>query len=371
MTKAFDEPIRVLQILPGGHVCGGIENFVMNYYRNLDRTKVQFDFLVHYNDKGYYDDEILKLGGKIYYTNIRNDKKIIKYIKYLNNFFKEHKEYKIIHGHMPGLAPLYFFVARINHVKCRIAHSHVTDTEKTLKGRLLKLIIYSISFFSNYYFACSKEAGKFMFKNKKFEIINNAIDFEKFKYDENKRLKIREELGIDDKFVVGCVGRFNQQKNHQFLIRIFYELLKNNSNSVLLLIGEGELENDIRAQASNLGIIDKVIFLGVKNDVGYWYNAFDSFVLPSNFEGLGIVLIESQVNGLPTYTSSVVPEEANVSNLIKFISLSDDPKEWAKKIAKGKIRVDKTFEIDRKGYNLKKEAIKLQNKYIDLYKELT
>ena len=372
MKKASKEdgPIKVLQILPGGHVCGGIENFVMNYYRNIDKTKVQFDFLVHYNEKGYYDDEIKKLGGHIYYTNVRCDKKIFKYFRYLNSFFKEHKEYKIIHGHMPGLAPIYFFVAKLRGVKCRISHSHVTNTERTLKGRILKIVIKNIRFFSNKYFACSIAAGKFMYGKRNFTVINNAIDVNKFKFNSQKRDELRKEYKVDDKFVIGCVGRFNQQKNHKFLIEIFNSVLKIKNNATLLLIGEGELEEQIKLQAKELGILDKIQFLGIKSDIYNYYNMFDVFVLPSNFEGLGIVLIESQVNGIKTITSDVVPREACVSDLIDFIPLTTSPEEWAKIIVKNVDRKDRIKEIEKVGYSLKIEAVKLQNRYLDMYKEL-
>ena len=364
-----NEPIRILQILPGGHVCGGIENFIMNYYRNIDRSKVQFDFLVHYDEKGYYDDEIKSLGGKIYYSNVRKDKNIIKYIIFLNKFFHEHQEYKIIHGHMPGLAPIYFLIAKMNHIKIRIAHSHVTDTEKTFKGKILKPIIKMIKYFSNIYFSCSTEAGKFMFGKRKFDVINNAIDFEKFKFDSTQRDKIREELDIKDEFVVGSVGRFNYQKNHTFLLDIFCEILKINQNAKLVLIGEGNLQDEIKEKAKNLDIIQNIKFLGVKDDVQNYYNAFDVFLLPTNFEGLGLVLIESQVNGLQTFTSDVVPGETKVSKLIHFISLKEDASYWAKKIMSNvNTRTDVTSEIEEKHYNIKKEAQILQAKYIRLEK---
>lgn len=364
-----EEPIRILQILPGGHICGGIENFIMNYYRNIDRSKVQFDFLVHYDEEGYYDDEIKALGGKIYYTNVRRDKNVIKYIKFLNKFFKEHKEYKIIHGHMPGLAPIYFFIAKINGIKVRIAHSHVTDTEKTLKGFILKPIIKLIKYFSNTYFSCSQEAGKFMFGKKEFIIVKNAIDFEKFKFDQNKREKIRKQLKLNDEFVVGCIGRFNHQKNHTFLLDIFSEMLKIKSDSKLVLIGEGKLEDEIKEKARNLGILENIIFLGVKDNIQDYYNAFDIFVLPTNFEGLGIVLIESQVNGLQTFTSDIVPEETKVSKLIHFISLKNDASYWAKEIMKEPYeRQDVIVNVEEKHYNIKKEAQILQDMYIGLLK---
>lgn len=362
-----EEPIRILQILPGGHICGGIENFIMNYYRNIDRSKVQFDFLVHYDEKGYYDDEIQSLGGKIYYTNVRKDKNILKYIKFLNKFFKEHREYKIIHGHMPGLAPIYFLVAKLNGVKIRIAHSHVTDTERTFKGTILKPIIKSIRFFSNVYFSCSNEAGKFMFGKRNFTVVKNAIDFEKFIFNENKRNEIRKDLKLNNEFVVGCIGRFNHQKNHTFLLDIFSEMLKTKKDSKLVLIGEGALEEKIKEKAEDLGISKNIIFLGVKDNVQDYYNVFDTFLLPTNFEGLGIVLIEAQVNSLPTYTSDVVPEETNVSKLIHYISLKNPASYWANDIlSSNNERKNVIEDIEKKHYNIKVEAQILQDKYIGL-----
>ena len=361
-----EEPIRILQILPGGHICGGIENFIMNYYRNIDRSKVQFDFLVHYEEKGYYDDEILQLGGKIYYTNVRKDKKIIKYIKFLNKFFKEHKEYKIIHGHMPGLAPIYFMMAKINGVKIRISHSHVNDTEKTLKGRILKLVIKTIKHFSNVYFACSEDAGKFMYGKRKFTVIENAIDIDKFSFDLSKREELRKELELKDEFVLGCVGRFNYQKNHFFLLDIFSEIHKLEQNTKLVLIGEGDLENDIKQKAKELNIEKDILFLGVKKNIQDYYNVFDVFVLPSNFEGVGIVFVEAQANGLKTFASTEVPKEAKVSELIHFISLQKEPSYWAKEILSNKMdRKDVTKEIEENNLSIKKEASKLQNMYIN------
>ena len=362
------EPIRILQIVPGGHVCGGIENYIMNYYRNLDTTKIQFDFLVHYKEKGYFDEEILKLGGKIYYTNVRKDKNIVKYIIFLFNFFKNHKEYKIIHGHMPGLAPIYLFMAKINGVKVRIVHSHATDTERTIKGNILKLIIKMIKYFSNVYFACSEEAGKFMFGKRKFFVIKNAIDFEKFVFNKEKRIEIREKLNLNNSFVIGCVARFNKQKNHEFLLDIFSEVLKEKKNAKLLLIGEGPLEKQIKEKAIKLEIIDKIIFLGVTENVNYYYNTFDAFVLPSNFEGLPIVIIESQVNGLSVFISDSVSKEAKISDLVYFISLKESARYWAKMIITNNIRKDEKNCISKSGYDIKKSVKILENKYLQLYK---
>lgn len=363
-----ESDIRVLQILPGGHVCGGIEFFVMNYYREMVKLGVQFDFLVHYKQKGYFDDEIKKLGGKIYYFSVREDKNLIKYIYQLCKFFYKHKEYKIIHGHMPGMAPIYFFIAKIFGVKCRISHCHVTETENTLKGKILRRIIKIIPFFSNIYFACSKEAGFFMYGKRKFKVIHNAIDIKKFAFNKDKREQIRKKLGITDNFVIGHVGRFNLQKNHKFLMEVFNQVYLKNNKARLLLIGEGPLENEIKKQVKELELENAVMFLGVREDVADLYNAMDCFVFPSIFEGLGIVNIEAQTNGLSCCISDVIPEEVQITNLVKFLSIKDTFKVWAREILgfKDKERISEIKRVQKAGYDIKSEAKKLRCIYIKL-----
>jgi glycosyltransferase involved in cell wall biosynthesis len=363
--------IRILQILPGGHVCGGIEFFVMNYYREMVKLGVQFDFLVHYKQKGYFDDEIKKLGGRIYYFSVREDKNVIRYIYQLCKFFYKHKEYKIIHGHMPGMAPIYFFIAKLFGIKYRISHCHVTETENTLKGKILKQIIKIIPYFSNVYYACSKEAGYFMYKNREFKIIHNAINTKKFVFDKDKREKLRKALNIDENFVIGHVGRFNLQKNHGFLINVFNEVYLINKRAKLLLIGEGPLENKIKEQVKKLGLEKNVIFLGVRNDIEDLYNVMDCFVLPSLFEGLPIVGVEAQASGLPCYFSKNITEEIGITQLANFISLSESPKLWAEKIIKNRHieRRNMLESIIKSGYSITCEVKKLKEIYINLIKE--
>lgn len=365
-----DKTIRILQIMPGGHVCGGIEMFVMNYYRRLVNQGVQFDFLFHYKEKGYFDDEIKSLGGEIYYFSIREDKNILKYIYQLFKFFAKHREYKIIHGHMPGMGPIYFFVAMLCGIKVRISHAHVTETEKTLKGNILKRIIKIIPFLSNTYCACSNAAGKFMYGSRSFKVINNAIDTDKFVFNEYKRLILRKELNIENDFVVGHIGRFNIQKNHMFLLNVFSEILKLNGKSKLLLVGEGPEENSIRRKAKDLGIESQVIFLGTRNDVCDLYNVMDCFVLPSIFEGLPIVGIEAQCNGLPSFFSDEITDELGVSDLANFLSLEDDERFWAKEILEKSYvsRVDMKEFIMSADFDICKEAKKLKNYYCSLSK---
>lgn len=372
MKNSNKEPVRILQILPGGKVNGGIENFVMNYYRNIDRNHVQFDFLVHYKEKGYFDDEIKKLGGKIYYFSVREDKRVFKYIKDLVKFFREHREYKIIHGHMPGLAIIYFFIAKICKISVRISHSHVTTTENTFKGIILRHLIKLIKYFSNCYFACSMEAGKFMFGRKKFEIIHNAIDIEKFTFNLEKRKEIRKKLGLENNFVIGHVGRFDLQKNHEFIVEVFNEVYKKNNNVRLLLIGEGILKEKIKTKVKKLGLENKVIFNKVVSNVNDYMCAMDIFLLPSIFEGLGIVGIEAQATGLFSIFSDVVPKEVEVSNLCKFISLKNKEK-WVEVInnfltSSFKREKNNYLEvIQNSGYDIKIESLKLEKKYIEIY----
>lgn len=362
-----NEKIRILQILPGGHVCGGIEIFVMNYYRELVKHGIQFDFLVNYKEKGYFDDEIKELGGKIYYLSVREDKNLFKYIWQLFKFFNKHKEYKIIHGHMPGMAPIYFTVAKLMGVKHRISHAHVTETEQTVKGRILKHIIKNIHYFSNIYFACSKAAGNFMYGKLKYRVIHNAIQTNKFIFNEKKRYELRNKLGINDKYVIGHVGRFNLQKNHDFLIDVFYEVSKLDESAVLLLIGEGPLEQQIKEKVNKLGLKDKVIFLGTRQDVADLYNVMDVFALPSLFEGLGIVAIEAQTSGLPCILSNKIPDETHITKSVYYLDINNN-KKWADLILKQKdiIRIIGDSEIVSAGYSIKDEAGKLKKLYRDI-----
>ena len=215
------EPIRVLQVVPNMN-SGGLENLIMNIYRNIDRSKVQFDFIVHYEKRGFFDDEIESLGGKIYRFSVREDNNIIKYVKDLNLFFKNHPEYRVVHGHMASLGFIYLGIAKKYKVPVRIAHSHGTSHLRTIKGYIKFFTFKLVKYESNVNFACSTEAGKYLFGNKrKFEFIPNAIDMDKFEYDEEIRKEYRHKLDLDGKLVLGHVGRFNLQKNHNFLLDIY------------------------------------------------------------------------------------------------------------------------------------------------------
>ena len=310
---------RILQIVPNMQ-SGGLETFIMNMYRNIDRSKFQFDFIVHYRERKFYDDEIEKMGGKIYRFSLRNDNNIIKYIIELDAFFKKHKEYKIIHCHMASIGFLAFLLAKKNGIKIRIAHSHNSNTENTLKGVIKSILIKPFKYLSTHRLACSEQAGKFLFGKMKFKVVENAIDISEFLYNFDVRQKVRKELNLQNKFVIGHIGRFCKQKNHDFLIDCFAKFHKENNESVLLLIGEGELKEKIQTKVKELNLDESVIFLGNRKDVNELYQAMDCFAFPSKFEGLGIVLIEAQVSGLKVIASTNIPEEAIITDNIKLLN---------------------------------------------------
>ena len=365
-----EEIIRILQI--GMHnKIGGVETYLINYYRNIDKNKIQFDFINMY-DELCFTDEIKKMGGIIY--DVSNVKKNpIKYSKELYKIIKNNK-YEIVHINMLSVAnALPIIVAKFAKCKNIIVHSHNTSTPKNIVRKLLNFLNKILLKMANHFYACSNLAGEWMFGKKALEknklvVINNAIDCDKYLFNEKVRSEIRKNLKIEDKFVVGNVGRFSYQKNHKFLIEIFNEIVKMRSDSVLLLIGEGELQEEIENQINKYELKDKVIFLGTTNEVEKYLQAMDVFVFPSRFEGLGIVTIESQATGLRTITSDIVPNEVNITDLVEKVSLNKTPSEWADIIVKNNIknRCSQTKAIEKKGYNIKLEVKKLEKQYIGM-----
>lgn len=363
-------PIRVLHIVPNMQA-GGLETLIMNIYHNIDRDKVQFDFLVHYTGDYFYDEEIRSLGGKIYKFSVRNDNNFIKYLHDLDNFFKRHSEYKIVHGHMESLGQFYFKAAKKNGILVRIAHSHNSSTENTIKGKMKKILLKRYPTYATDYLACSEQAGKFMFGNHKFRVIKNAIIVDNFLFNKRTRNEMREKLRLQNAIVIGHAGRFCEQKNHKFLIEIFREIAKKEPNSILLLIGAGETEDSIHKLVGDYGLSSRVIFLGVRKDIANLYQAMDCFAFPSLFEGLGIVAIEAQCSGLPVVGSDLIPQEAAVTDQFHYMPLSASPDKWADKIIKeAKLeRIPEVSKIQAAGYDVSQVASKLQDFYLEKYKE--
>ena len=365
----MDKPIRILHILQRMEA-GGTQALLMNIYRNIDRNKVQFDFLVEYPDKQFYDEEILKLGGKIYYSNVRNDFNIFKFIKKLKKIIKEN-DYKIVHMHTYSIGYFCLKAAKECEVPVRIAHSHNNETVHDFKylPKLFMQKIYTI--YANYLFACSEEAGRYLFKNKDFKVLNNAIDSKKFIYNEDRRKEKRKELGLENSFVVGHVGRFHPQKNHKFLIEIFAKIKERKDNAKLLLIGTGDLENSIKKQVQKLNLQNDVLFLGNRTDVNDLYQAMDIFIFPSLFEGLGIVAIEAQASGTPIVCSNKLPLEIEISSIYKKLSLNETAEAWADEAIKlagdNKSKQNLQQEVINAGFDLSDIVNKLQEFYIKSY----
>lgn len=366
------EPIRVAHVI-GNWLGGGVESVVMNYYRNIDRNKVQFDFLCSESSTDIPYEEIEKLGGRVFI--VPNYTKVVKYQKELQKIFKENN-YKIVHSHISTMSVFPLRAAKKAGVPIRIAHSHSTTNMKEKKKNLLKQVLRPFSrVYATDYMCCSELAGRWLFGNKEYDkgniyLLNNAIDLDKFKYNESLRKEKRKGLGInDDTLVIGHVGRFVEQKNHRFLIDIFNEIHKKNNNSVLLLAGQGPLMDEIKNKVISLKLEKNVKFLGQRNDIDKLYQAFDVFLLPSLYEGLPVVGVEAQATGLLCELSNDMTKEIKVLDTTRFISLNTSAEEWATIIlddySKFK-RHDTTSEITKNNFNIKNETSKLENEYSEL-----
>ena len=369
-----DSPIRITQII-GKWLGGGVESVVMNYYRHIDRSKIQFDFICDEDSTNIPYDEINSLGGKV--ILIPPYQKVIKYHNELKKVLKD-GNYKIVHSHINTLSVFSLWAAKSAGVPVRISHSHSTTNKKEKKKNLMKQVLKHFSkVFATDYMCCSELAGRWLFGDKEYDrgnvyLLNNAIDLDKFKYDENIRKEKRKELNIsDDTLVIGHVGRFVEQKNHRFLIDIFNEVHKERKNSILLLAGQGPLVEEIHEKVNELGLNESVRFLGQRKDIDKLYQAMDLFLFPSLYEGLGMVAVEAQVSGLPCVVSTEIPEIAKVTEKITFVNLENKIETWTEiifKYIKNINRKNINFTDGIKKYDIIKEATKLEKKYLNLYK---
>lgn len=357
--------MRVLQVVTHMNR-GGLETMLMNYYRHVDRTKVQFDFLTHREKRGDYDDEIEALGGKIYRLPVLNPWNA-KYRKALVSFFETHSEYNVIHVHQDCMSSVILKEATKHNIPVRIAHSHSSSQDKNFKY-LIKLIYRChIPKYATKMFSCGEEAGRWMFRGAKFEVLNNAIDAKKYVFDYEKRREQRKYMNIDeDCLLLGHVGRFCFPKNHTFLIDIFSEICKK-KNAKLLLVGDGELRAQIEEKVKKLNLSDKVIFTGIRSDVANLMQAMDIFVFPSNYEGLPVTLIEAQASGLPCVISNQVPIECKKTDLVQQIALEEKAEVWADKIIEmAHTERENTYEeIKKSGFDIQENAKKLQEFYLN------
>lgn len=363
---------KVLHVLSGMNA-GGMEGMIMNYYRNIDRSKYQFEFLINDLGKVFYEDEIIKLGGKLHRAPSQR-KNILKNHYCVRKILLEN-DYDVIHAHQ-GITYYYPLKCAKNvGVKNRIVHNHGIN-----RGFLKYLKIYNniyarnrISSLANNFIACSKTVLNHIFSKRviqtnNYTILPNAIDVEKYKYNESARKKIRKELGINDEKVLIHIGTFTKPKNHHFLIEVFNEYLKYNPEAKLLLVGDGELKSVIKSLVLDLNIDKSVRFLGVRGDVSDLLSAADVMLFPSLFEGLPLTLIEGQASGINVISSNNVSDECAVTRLVRFVEI-DSAKKWVAEIRKAKDVVDRTKynkALLNTNFSIKK-AVKQLEKIYDRY----
>ena len=360
--------IRVLHINSSLSTNSGVMRVIMNYYGYIDKSEIRFDFMYYIESENNYKQTIENNNGKYYM--VESPRKLIKFKKDLAAFFQQHKdEYDIVHLHDVFLARFIYKIAKHNGVKKVIVHSHAAEWSSHFIGKIRnRLLCKNIQCFSDTYFACSEAAGDHVFKNLNYKVINNAVDLEKFSFSELKRTQLRQAMRLEGKIVIGHVGRFNPQKNHPFIIEVFNEIVKQRPNAVLLLIGEGKLQQDIKSMAYKMNLTDKMLFLNNRTDVNDLYSAMDVFILPSLYEGLPMAGVEAQAAGLRCVMSENVTKEAAIGD-VAFLKLSDSIEVWANEIIQ-KAESERTanaFQTAKsKGFSIADEAKKLS----ELYKQL-
>jgi len=362
-------PLRVLHVAVNMNR-GGAETLVMNIYRNINRSNIQFDFLTC--KPGDFDDEIKELGGKIHRIPYISDVGHFNYIQELRQFFTANSHYKIIHSHLDKMSGIVLREAKKAGIPVRVSHSHNTRSEGGAAARTYKWLVGNfISTNATTFFACSNDAAKWLFNKKSNNtvILKNGIEYDKFIYSEAIRKQVRLELNLEDNdYVLGHVGRFNKQKNHPFLIDLFAEFIKLNKNAVLLLVGDGEERGPIEKKIRNLHLEKNVRFLGLRKDIEIILQGMDLFVFPSLHEGLPVSLIEAQGAGLPCIISDRISNEVDLGmNLIEYAPL-EDMGMWIKKIQKAVSkktpRIPEYDSLISSGYDIRDTAKKMESFYL-------
>ena len=356
ITESINRPVRIAHII-GKLNAAGVEAVVNNYYKNIDHNKYQFDYYIDSDSSCKPPKDLIDMGAR--YFVIPPYQHLFSHIKTLVRLFKENK-YLIVHSGMNTLAPISLFAAWMAGVPIRINHNHSTAGKGEFKRNCLKYCLRPFAkLFANYYCACSKYAGKWLFgknffNSGKVTVFNNAVDTSKFAFSKSNRDRLRKELGISNKYVIGHIGRFTKQKNHSFLIDIFEQYYKTNPNAVLLLVGIGELQDEIKDTVKQKKLEDAVIFLGKRSDVDELYSAMDVFLLPSLYEGLPVVGVEAQVSGLPCIFSNEITSEVAITDNVYFLPNDGSVSYWCCLIS--------NFE----NVDLKREELSLQDSSFDI-----
>lgn len=369
------QPIRVLQIGMTKNI-GGLETYLMQQFDHLDKSKVMYDFVnITSEDEIVFKDKILQAGGRIYGVRSRHSNPIRHYWQWIQLLHQIAKDYKAIVLNSNSITYVFpIFIARFFGIPMRVMHSHNSGFEQKI-GLVKRLIItlnrILLKWGATHYFACSKLAGEWMFgKNSHFTVIPNAIDCAKYQFNESVRNQVRQKLGIQDQFVVGHVGRFTYQKNHSFLLDIFYEIHKRNPQSVLLLVGDAvedmSFYQSAKEKVQQYQLEDCVQFLGMRNDVPQLMQAMDCFVLPSKFEGLPVVGIEAQAAGVPCYFADTITREVGLTDLAQYLPLQNNAKQWADRILQTPAitRNQANEKVVQAGYDINAAIQKVEKLYL-------
>lgn len=370
ITMEKTPPVRILHVF-GNTNLGGAESRTMDLYRHMDRERVQFDFLVHTGQEGHFDKEIQELGGHIYRVPRFRIYNYFSYVKAMKDFFGKHSDFRAVQGHITSTASIYLPIAKSAGIPITIAHARSAGVDKGVKGTATRILRRKLPRRTDYMFTCSRLAGISVFGSKAVEdgktvFMPNAIDAKRFDYDPEMRNKVRKELGLSDKYVIGHVGRFHYAKNHEYLIHIFAALCqRGNKPYVLLLLGEGEKMEETRRLARKLQVEDKVYFAGNKSDVYNYYQAMDYFVYPSRYEGLPGTVLEAQTSGLRCLISDSICEEVVVTKLVHTMGIGQEPEHWADYIEKTQdyARISHFREVCEAGFDVEAQAEKMMKFY--------
>ncbi len=345
----------------------GIETMLMNYYRHMDRSRIQFDFLANKPKPGDYDEEIRSMGGRVFVSPGLRPDQFPAYVRFFRRLLADNPDIRILHAHNEGMSEYALAAARAAGLPVRIAHAHSTRTTRDWKWPWKVFCKAFIPFTATHYFACGRAAGLYYFGKRRWTergiVLHNAIDLDRFGFSRDVRQAVRQRMDAGDRFVVGHVGRFDPAKNHRRLLRIFARLLEIKPHAVLWLVGDGELLARSRADAERLGVAHAVHFWGMRHDVADLCQAMDVFVMPSHFEGLPVVAAEAQASGLPCVFSLNVPAEACILPPSFRISLRASDEVWAERIAGFDVpqpaRSDAKRILREAGYDIRSEAAKL------------
>lgn len=366
------QAIRILQYIGSLNV-GGSQSMVMELYRNIDREKIQFDFIIDRKYETFYEDEINFLGGKVYkFENYLNGFNYFEFINEWNNFFKIHPEYKIIHCHVRSTASIILKIAKSYNLKT-ICHSHSTSNGKGIKSIVKKILQKNIHKYADYLFACSMDSAIWLYGEKKAKsdkcfIINNAIDSLKYSYNLSIRNKVRKELNLENKIILGQVGRIEKVKNYNFSLELLRQCLEKDDRFVLLVVGDGSLANEMKNTINELNLLEKVLMLGNRNDVNELMQAMDIYIMPSLWEGLPLSLIEAQASDLPCIISNKITAGILDKELVNQLDINNNYEEWVNAINK-KIninRCDKSKLIKENNFDIKSNVEWLEKFYINM-----